>query len=191
MIIGGNNSNTTSGATGDYDFTAAASVLGGIGMGFIEAAAGGTGTGDMSSSGAFEEGILVKLFEGSILQWATRRDKIDIISRRPVAILCLKLFLLVNVSNRALKVESDGSWVRIGQLSGLSLLWRLAVDATDQRVAGMSTRYHPHLDPYSNPTQLFKTNPEIILTICDIFLYLTCLNLLYPSPSSSPFLLQP
>ena len=67
----------------------------------------------------------------------------DIISRRPVAILCLKLFLLVNVSNRALKVEPDGSWVRIGQLSGLSLLWRLAVDATDQRVAGI----HPNQTP--------------------------------------------
>ena len=33
-------------------------------MGFIEAAAGGTGSGETSTSGAFEEGILVKLFEG-------------------------------------------------------------------------------------------------------------------------------
>ena len=64
LSTGGSSSSSSSSSSGDYDFTAAASVLGGIGMGFIEAAAGGAGAGDMSTSGAFEEGILVKLFEG-------------------------------------------------------------------------------------------------------------------------------
>ena len=49
------------------------------------------------TSAAFEEGVLVKLFETDILPWVTRRDKTDMLNRGPLAILCLKLFLLVNI----------------------------------------------------------------------------------------------
>ena len=86
------------------------------------------------TSSAFEEGSLVKLFEGSILPWVTRRDKIEVLNRAPLAILCLKLFLLVNVTNKSIKIETDGSWVRLGQLSGIALLWRMAVCCSDNLV---------------------------------------------------------
>ena len=67
-------------------------------------------------SSAFEEGILVKLFEFNILPWITQRNKIELLNRLPLAVLCLKLFLLTNVSNKSIKIETDGSWVRVGKL---------------------------------------------------------------------------
>ena len=86
------------------------------------------------TSSAFEEGILVKLFEGNILPWVTRREKTDLLNRASLATLCLKLFLLVNVSNKSLKLEADGSWQRVGQLSGMAVLWRMAVCCSDPLV---------------------------------------------------------
>ena len=91
------------------------------------------------TSAAFEEGVLVKLFESDILPWVTRRDKTDTLNREPLAILCLKLFLLVNVTNKSLKVELDGSWLRVGQLSCMAVLWRMAVCCSDSLVHDAAT----------------------------------------------------
>ena len=120
------------------------------------------------TSSAFEEGSLVKLFEGSILPWVTRRDKIELLNRAPLAILCLKLFLSVNVTNKSIKIEPHGSWVRVGQLSGIALLWRMAVCCSDSLVheAAISLLVEVH---HRIPQQKFKNNDLIrghILRIC-------------------------
>ena len=67
------------------------------------------------TSSAFEEGILVKLFECNILPWVIKKDKIELLNRLPLAVLSMKLFLLVNVSNKSIKIEADGSWIRVGE----------------------------------------------------------------------------
>ena len=67
------------------------------------------------TSSAFEEGILVKLFECNILPWVTKRDKVELLNRLPLAVLSMKLFLLANVSNKSIKIEADGSWIRVGK----------------------------------------------------------------------------
>ena len=67
------------------------------------------------TSSAFEEGILVKLFECNILPWVIKKDKIELLNRLPLAVLSMKLFLLVNVSNKSIKIEADGSWIRVGK----------------------------------------------------------------------------
>ena len=68
------------------------------------------------TSSAFEEGILVKLFECNILPWVIKKDKIELLNRLPLAVLSMKLFLLVNVSNKSIKIEADGSWIRVGKI---------------------------------------------------------------------------
>jgi hypothetical protein len=112
------------------------------------------------TSSAFEEGILVKLFEGNILPWVTRREKTDLLNRASLATLCLKLFLLVNVSNKSLKLETDGSWQRVGQLSGMAVLWRMAVCCSDPLVyeAAISLLVEVH---HRIPQYKFK-NSDII-----------------------------
>eukprot|EP01032_Pedospumella_encystans_P008886 gene8886-10504_t len=99
---------------------------------------GGTGAGTAASSevhSTFDDGVLMKLFEESIMKWAFRIEKVDSLSRLPVANLCFKLFFHTNIVNKSIKVEADGTWFRVGPLSGLPLLWRIALDATDLTVA--------------------------------------------------------
>jgi ubiquitin C-terminal hydrolase len=93
------------------------------------------GSSDEASVSAFEENVLVRLFEQHMSKWLAQRDKLEYISRVSVATLCMKLFLLVNLSNRALRVESDGVWFRMGPLSGLTVIWRLALDSSDFKIS--------------------------------------------------------
>lgn len=99
----------------------------------------------------FDEGVLVRLFESRILKWAIRSCNIEVISRPPVAAFLLKIFLLANIYNKAIKVESDGSWARVGQLRGLALLWRLAIDCKEMMVAeaamGLLVELHHRMPP--------------------------------------------
>lgn len=129
---------------------------------------GVTGAVDDPTSSAFEEGVLVKLFDGSFLNWAIKIDNIEALSRFPVAMLCLKSFLLVNVSNRAIKVEGDGSWVRIGPLSGMPLLWRMAMDSSNTQIVNAATSLIIELH-HRLPLQKNKINDltrGYILNVC-------------------------
>jgi ubiquitin C-terminal hydrolase len=104
--------------------------------GFQTAPAGAANAGAPTDSlSSFEDNVLVLLFEGSIAAWATAPENITLMSRMSVATFCIKMFLLVNIVNRAIKVEADGSWTRVGQLSGLSVLYRLAVDSSSKVVS--------------------------------------------------------
>lgn len=106
---------------------------------------------DAGEFSSFEDGVLGSLFEGCIVQWGTRSENVGLLNRPYVASFCLKLFLLVNVINRAIKLEPDGSWFRTGQLSGLGLLWRMAVDVQDRTVAdaaiSLITELHHRMPP--------------------------------------------
>lgn len=90
---------------------------------------------DEISASAFEDNVLVHLFEQEMAKWLAQKDKLEFLSRPTVATLCIKMFLLVNLSNRALRVEPDGVWFRMGPLSGLAVIWRLALDSTDLKVS--------------------------------------------------------
>jgi hypothetical protein len=123
---------------------------------------------DPTSQSAFEEGVLVKLFEGCFLNWAIKIDNVEILSRFPVAMLCLKFFMLVNVSNKSIKVEADGSWVRTGPLSGMPLLWRMAMDSSNTQCANAATSLIIELH-HRLPSQKNKSNDLIrgyILNVC-------------------------
>lgn len=116
---------------------------------------------------AFEEGALIKLFELHIIPWASSRENIAITSRPPVAILCLKLFLLVNITNKGIKVDADGTWIRQGPLSGLSLLWRIVVDTKDRNIADVAMSLIIELHHRINPK--FKSSNVIrghLLRVC-------------------------
>jgi ubiquitin C-terminal hydrolase len=116
---------------------------------------------------AFEEGALIKLFELHIIPWASSRENISITSRAPVAILCLKLFLLVNITNKGIKVDVGGTWIRQGPLSGLSLLWRIVVDSKDRNIANVTMCLIIELHHRVNPK--FKNSDMIrghLLRVC-------------------------
>lgn len=86
-------------------------------------------------SSAFDENVLIKLYEKYAIDWLTKKAKIKVFSRLSVASLFIKMFLLANITNRAIRVEPDGVWYRVGPLTGLVVLWRLALDSIDIRVS--------------------------------------------------------
>ena len=88
------------------------------------------------STSAFEEGVVVNLYENRIVNWASQKDKIDILSNPEVAIVCFKLFLLLNITNKSLRVsEVDGSWSRTGRLAGVSVIWHIAINGCNDQVS--------------------------------------------------------
>ena len=94
---------------------------------------------ETENSLAFEEGILTKLFECHIVPWASYIENLETISNPSIAYILLKLMLMTNVANRAIKVDiTDNCWVRVGTLSGMPLLWRLAVDCNDINVSSVA-----------------------------------------------------
>lgn len=91
--------------------------------------------GESEHFSAFEEGVPERLFEDCLMKWVNIYDKINFLSKVSVASFSIKLFLLVNINNKSLRVDPDGSWYRQGNLTGLPLLWRLALDAIDKDVS--------------------------------------------------------
>ena len=80
---------------------------------------------------AFEEGVLAKLFDDYILKWANNIDRVEYLSRPAIARLCFKLFLLVNILSKSIRVNTEtGVWIRVGPLNGLPVLWRIAMDGS-------------------------------------------------------------
>eukprot|EP01033_Poteriospumella_lacustris_P004799 gene4799-3443_t len=63
-----------------------------------------------------------------------------IISRPSVASFLIKLFLFANVSRKAIKVDSETTWTRLGFLTGLSVIWRIAMDANDLGVSALCSK---------------------------------------------------
>jgi ubiquitin C-terminal hydrolase len=128
----------------------------------------------------FEEGVLVKLFEEHVLKWAYQYDKVEALSRFLVANLCFKLFLHTNICNRGIKVDADGSWVRVGPLVGLPLLWRIALDATDAQVAQaaiallIELHHKTAVSKMAKPTEGHKAH---LLRMCFLHLYLAMQSL--------------
>ena len=94
---------------------------------------------EQGNNSSFEDGVLLKLFEEKICPWALKRENCGSLSRLPVAILCLKLFLLVNISNKAIKVEQDGSWCLVGNLVGVSVIWCMTAEVDNSEVADAAT----------------------------------------------------
>ena len=82
-------------------------------------------------SSAFEEGVLAKLFDDCILKWVNFIDKAEFLSRPAIARLCFKLFLFVNIQLKTIRVNTEtGVWIRTGSLTGLPVLWRIAMDGS-------------------------------------------------------------
>ena len=90
---------------------------------------------EIEISNAFDEGVLTRLFEAHILKWASSMDNISSLSKPSVAHFCMKLFLVININNKSIKVDSDGTWYRVGALSGISILWRIALDCVDKSIS--------------------------------------------------------
>lgn len=87
-----------------------------------------------------DESILVSFFESSIVPWAVAEEKMTIISRPSVASFLIKLFLFANVSRKAIKVDSETAWTRLSFLTGLPVLWRIAMDASDLGISALCSK---------------------------------------------------
>ncbi|KAJ1386179.1 hypothetical protein B484DRAFT_11650, partial [Ochromonadaceae sp. CCMP2298] len=131
----------------------------------------------------FDEGVLVRLFEGHILPWAHLPKKIELLSRLPVANLCFKLFLLANTrTGAALRVEADGAWLRTGgALVGVPLLWRIALDATDAQVSAAAVSllielYHRVPSTASRALRVGDSTSSL-LRLCFMHLYFSIQSL--------------
>jgi ubiquitin C-terminal hydrolase len=165
--------------TGPNSAQIIALLSGGADADSLAPAGGAAGTTTAEGHATFEEGVLVKLFEEHILPWAFQHEKAETLSRMLVANVCFKLFLHANICNKALKAEADGSWTRVGQLTGLPLLWRIALDSSDAEVAHTAMAlivelHHKTMNKTAKPGEGYKAN---LLRMCFMHLYLSMQSL--------------
>ena len=196
---GGNNNSFSSLATllSSFDSSSLASKSADPDSQPMEPSSSGRGADHPVST--FEEGVLVRLFEDRILKWVNDPERLQMLSRVSVAALCIKLFLLVNICSKAIRVvESDGivgsSWYCAGPLTGLALLWRLALDATDDHVSSacisLLVELHHRVSPPSKPTAAAaaaaaaRSNTTIIVDNVKKVMFFTCFKHLYLSIQS-------
>ena len=148
---------------------------------------GSSSRGADQSVSTFEEGVLVRLFEDRILKWVNDPERLQMLSRVSVASLCIKLFLLVNICSKAIRVEPEGgSWYCAGPLAGLALLWRLALDATDDHVSSacisLLVELHHRVSPPPKPAAA-ATRSTIVDNVKKV-MFFTCFKHLYLSIQS-------
>lgn len=48
--------------------------------------------------------------------------------------LGLKLFLHVNLANRAIRIEDDGAWLLQDETDGIIVVWRIAAEAENEQI---------------------------------------------------------
>lgn len=90
-----------------------------------------------SNVAVLEDSVVSKVFTECLLTYAFEKDSSRTISRPAFASLAIKMFFVVNMNNKAVRMEQENGsqWQRVGNLEGIPLIWRIAVDAENEDVA--------------------------------------------------------
>ncbi|RYH19527.1 hypothetical protein EON65_26000 [archaeon] len=90
-----------------------------------------------SNLAVLEDNVVSKVFHECLLTYAFEKDSNRTISRPAFASLAIKMFFVVNMNSKAVRMENENGshWQRVGNLEGIQLIWRLAVDADNEDVA--------------------------------------------------------
>lgn len=136
---------------------------------FAASQAGENALVETSDLDIFAPNVSLSLLEKCMIPWA-RTAKWGPLSRLPVASVCFKLFLSVNIKFGMIHVSSsDGKWHRSGKLMGLQLLWYLAADCSVQAVyeAAMHLLIELHYRLHGNKPKAGEENTrDIFLRRC-------------------------
>ena len=97
----------------------------------------------------FDDTVVLQLLNVYILPFACAADNVFLLSNKSIGLCFIKFFIYVNILSSSLKLDNNilsGNWgqsltdktylpwVRVGNLSSVSILWKLAVDSVDQTV---------------------------------------------------------